>query len=338
VSGEEGGRLREQEAAPHAIAIVGPTATGKTDLSIAVAQELGGEIVSVDSRQAYRDMAIGTAAPDRLELEAVPHHGVGFLGPEERFSAGSFARLARGWIRDIRDRQHIPILAGGTGFFLRALLEPVFREPPMDSGRRESLKAWLHLQPTDALTAWAGRLDPQLKRRLAAVDRQRAARSVELTLLTGWPLSWWLEHGQPEAPAISALIFVLTLPAEEHRTRIASRTERMVDSGWIEEAVGLRDAGLEDAPALNALGYRTVLELADGGLTREQAVQRINRQTWAYARRQRTWFRHQLPESAVSLDASQTTRQLALRIVEDWRKAVRVAATRPEAHSAGTGR
>ena len=140
----------------------------------------------------------------------------------------------------------------------------------MEPVRREALKAWLHLLPTEAAAAWVGRLDPELERRLAAVDRQRASRCIELTLLTGRPLTWWLDHGEPEAPGVAARIFVLTLPADEHRARIAARIEHMLDSGWIEEAVRLRAAGLEDAPALNALGYRTVLELADQRLARDE--------------------------------------------------------------------
>ena len=113
-------------------------------------------------------------------------------------------------------------------------------------------------------------------------------------------------------------MYVLELDRDTHRRRIADRTGRMLDAGWLEEAVALRDAGLEDAPALNALGYRTVLELAAGRLTREEAIERINTETWAYARRQRTWFRHQLPEDSVRLDAGVTTRQLALRVLKDW--------------------
>lgn len=312
-----------------AIAIVGPTATGKTALAVAVARDLDGEIVSVDSRQAYRGMEVGTAAPPEELRERVPHHGLLFLDPGERYGAGRFAGLARDWIRGIRSRGRVPVLAGGTGFFLSALVDPVFREPPMDEGRREALREWFGGRDPGILRRWARRLDPVLTDRQGPLDPQRAGRTLELALLSGRPLSWWHDHGEPEAPPVPILTFVLTLDADRLKARIRRRAEAMLEGGWLEEVERLREQGHgPESPAWNALGYRTVARAADGEISRQEAADRIASATWQYARRQRTWFRHQPSEDAVRLDAARPTGELAGRIVEEWRR----ACTAPGSH------
>lgn len=308
------------ESGPRAIAIVGATATGKTGLALEVARAVDGEVISADSRQAYRGMEIGTAAPTPEERSAVSHHGVAFLEPGERYGAGRFARLARGWMAEIRARGRVPLLVGGTGFFLAALLDPVFREPPMDEGRRAALRRWLDARSEAELERWSVRLDPALVDRLERLDRQRAARALEMALLTGRPLSWWHRHGEPEAPPLRALVYRLTLPREEHRRRIARRTDALLEAGWPEEARRLEARGGAAGHGRDAIGYPQALAVAEGRMSREEARERIFLDTWAYARRQRTWFRHQLPEDAVVLDASEPTGQLARRIAADWRR------------------
>ncbi len=308
-------------AAPSALAIVGPTASGKTGLAVAVARALDGEVISLDSRQAYRGFRVGTAAPGPDDLAAAPHHGVGFLDPSEPYGAGRFARLARGWIGDIRARGQVPILAGGTGLFLRALTDPVFAEPPIDPDRRRRLRKWVEAHDSDLVRRWADRLDPELAARLASVDRQRASRTIELALFTGRPLSWFIDHGEPEHPPLELLIYAIELPSEELRSRIASRASDSLRA-WLDEVRELRDRNLGGSAAFESLGYQHVLALEEGRLEREEALERIVSDTWAYARRQRTWFRHQLPAEAVRLDGSQATGQLARRIARDWRSAV----------------
>ncbi len=307
--------------APSALAIVGPTASGKTGLAVAVARALDGEVISLDSRQAYRGFRVGTAAPGPDDLAAAPHHGVGFLDPSEPYGAGRFARLARGWIGDIRARGQVPILAGGTGLFLRALTDPVFAEPPIDPDRRRRLRKWVEAHDPDLVRRWADRLDPELAARLASVDRQRASRTIELALFTGRPLSWFIDHGEPEHPPLELLIYAIELPSEELRSRIASRASDSLRA-WLDEVRELRDRNLGGSAAFESLGYQDVLALEEGRLEREEALERIVSDTWAYARRQRTWFRHQLPAEAVRLDGSQATGQLARRIARDWRSAV----------------
>jgi tRNA dimethylallyltransferase len=301
---------------------MGPTATGKSDLAVRVGDRLDGEIVSVDSRQAYRGLEVGTAAPPEELRERVPHHGLLFLDPGERYGAGHFARLARNWIREIRARGRIPVLAGGTGFFLSALVDPVFREPPMAEERREALREWFEAREPEVLRRWARRLDPVLTDRQGPLDPQRAGRTLELAFLSGRPLSWWHDYGEPEAPPVPILTFVLTLDGERLKARIRRRAEAMLEGGWLEEVERLREEGHgPGSPAWNALGYRTVARLADGELSREEALGRIASATWQYARRQRTWFRHQPPEDAIRLDAARPTDELAGRIVEEWGRA-----------------
>lgn len=302
-------------------AILGPTATGKTAVAVELAERLGGEIISVDSRQAYRGLAIGTAAPGPAELARVRHHGVGFLPPGTRYGAGDFARRARRWIEEIRGRDRVPILAGGTGFFYRALTRPIFREPPMDADRRQALEAWLEQLSLGRLREFAAALDPALADRLDVLDRQRCMRAVEMALLTGRPITWWQRHGPPEAEPIAAMPFVLTLPGDVHRDRIRERAERALEAGWRDEVRSLRAAGHDrDSPAFSSIGYGAVDEWLAGKLSREEALTRIVRDTWSYARRQRTWFRHQLPEGTLRLDARRPAGELAERLAAAWRE------------------
>lgn len=311
------------------IALLGPTATGKTEVALRIAERIGAEIVSVDSRQAYRGMEIGTAAPSAAQRDRVPHHGVGFLEPGERYGAGRFARIARAWIRDIEGRGREVLLAGGTGLFYRALVQPIFREPPLDSERRRRLGVWLAAADQERLAEWVRVLDPTLADRLPVLDPQRVQRSLEVAFLTGRRLSWWQEQGQPEAEPIRARAFVLELDPEVHRTRIRQRAERMIDGGWVEEARALRAAGHgRESPALGALGYGAVADWMDGRISRADALACILRDTWAYARRQRTWFRHQLPENTVRLDAADPPDIVADRVIEIARSTSITAASR----------
>ncbi len=303
--------------------IAGPTASGKTSIAIEVARRLDGEIISMDSRQAYRGFAIGTAAPSAGELAAAPHHGVGFLDPRERYGAGRFARLATRWLAEIRARGRVPILAGGTGLFLRALTHPMFQEPPLDPARRAALRAWLNRIERGDLARWAARLDPELAARHHPLDRQRAARTVELALLTGEPLSRWMARAPAERPPLRTSTHVLEWPAPLLRERIARRAEVLIRGGaWPEEVRGLLARGLDGSRAFDALGYADVAALVRGEAGVDETIARVSRATWRYARRQRTWFRHQVPEDAVvlrALDGSTTPGQLARRIAAGWR-------------------
>jgi tRNA dimethylallyltransferase len=309
-------------AEPDALVITGATATGKTAVAVEVARRLGGEIISMDSRQVYRGMDIGTAKPSVVERGGVRHHGFDLIEPDERFNAGRFATLARGWIRAIRGRGRVPILAGGTGFFLRALTHPLFAEPPLDSARKEQWKQCLATMPTAELARWAAALDPASGVR--AVDRQRLARVIEVAVLTGQPLSWWHRHAPAAEPAIDPLLFVLELPRDVLRLRIDARVDAMVALGLVDEVRALAARGYDErAPGMNATGYIELLPYLRGETTLADALEQVRQATRRYARRQTTWLRHQLPASACRLDAQAPLGQLAGTIVEAWREVQR---------------
>lgn len=310
---------------PVALAIVGPTASGKTALSIELARRLNGEIISMDSRQVYRGMDIGTAKATAEERRAVPHHGLDLVDPDERFSAGRFARFARRRIEQIRARGRVPILVGGTGFFLRALTHPIFQEPDLDPARRRALHAFLERLGPEALAAWLTALDPEQAARLVGGrggggGRQRIVRALEMALLTGRPLSWWQRHAPPEAPPLAIRVWVLEPPREMLYRAIDSRVDEMLRRGLLNEVRSLRERGyLSGDPGMNATGYAEILPVLEGEVTLEEAAERIRRNTRAYARRQLTWLRHQLPPGVTRLDPTEGNVALAGRIAADWR-------------------
>jgi tRNA dimethylallyltransferase len=303
-----------------ALILTGPTASGKTALAVAVAERIGGEIVSADSRQVYRGMDIGTAKATPGDQARVPHHGLDLVDPDVRYSAGRFARDARRWIGEIRSRGRVPMLVGGTGFFLRALTHPLFQEPPLDPDRRRRLDRYLDGLPDPKLQDWLGVLDPDTARRLAAAGgRQRLLRALEVPLLTGRTLSWWHRHAPPALPPLDAGVFVLDLPRTTLYQRINSRVDGMVEAGLVQEVRGLVERGYGAGdPGMTATGYIETLDHLAGRIDLEETKDRIRRATRRYARRQLTWFRNQLPPGAAWLDATRPFNELVDQLVTLW--------------------
>ena len=315
--------------APRALALVGPTASGKSRLAVEVARRLDGEVVSMDSRQVYRGMDVGTAKATAAERAGIPHHGLDLVDPDERYSAGRFAREARGWIADIRARGRVPVLAGGTGFFLRALTDPIFREPSLDRGRRRALEAWLDGRPGTDLERWVRVLDPGRAPVAAEGGRQRLTRTLEVALLTGRPLSWWHREAAPEGEPVPVLTAVLELPRDELDRRIGERVPRMVEEGLVDEVRGLLAVGWSPAaPGMTGVGYREVAAALRGETTMEEALEAVRRATRRYARRQLTWFRNQLRPPVVRIDALLPLEAQAERVVAAWTKALEGASGR----------
>lgn len=305
-----------------ALVITGPTASGKTALSIEVARRIGAEIISMDSRQVYRGMDIGTAKVTPEERGEIPHFGLDLVDPDERYSAGRFAHDAHRWIREIRGRGHVPLLVGGTGFFLRALTDPLFQEPDLPVERRERLKKYLDSQSDETLMRWLEILDPESAATLRAQGgRQRIARALEVALLTGRTLPWWQRHAPPQMMPIHPLVFVLDLPREQLYQRINARVHDMIDAGLVDEVRGLLERGYDlGDPGMNATGYVEMIPYLRGEYSLDDAIDAIQRATRRYARRQLTWFRHQLPPDAVWLDATRPRHELADTIAEMWKK------------------
>lgn len=306
-----------------ALALVGPTASGKTALSLEVAERLGGEVISMDSRQVYRGMDVGTAKATAAQRARVPHHGLDLVDPDERFGAGEFGRRARRWIAEIRARDRVPLLVGGTGFFLRSLTNPIFREPPLDPERRRAVQRYLEALDPARLHDWLRALDPETGERLRSWGgRQRLVRALELPLLTGRPLSWWHRAAPPEAPPLRPLVFVLDMPRDRLDAAIDARVSDMVDAGLVEEVRGLLERGYgEGVPGMNATGYAELIPALRGEVELGEALERVRKNTRAYSRRQVTWFRHQLPAGSVWLDATRPREDLADEIARRWHAA-----------------
>jgi tRNA dimethylallyltransferase len=293
---------------------VGPTAVGKTAVALALSAHWPLEVISADSRQIYRRLDIGTAKPTSKERARVPHHGLDLVEPGTRYSAGRFAHEAAEWIAEARNRSRLPVVVGGTGLYVRALAEGLFHEPALDPARRRSLDAFTaRLEPLELLR-WAGRLDPGFR----GGGRQRAARAIEVALLTGHPLAHW-QAAARAAAAIRPWYVVLTVPRPVLHQRIARRAEEMVRRGVIEEvAAVLAEGHAAGAPGLDGIGIREAVEYLHGRRPRESVADAIAVSTRQYAKRQETWFRHQLSGSVVTLDATRPAEKLAGEIARLW--------------------
>ena len=301
------------------LALVGPTASGKTALSLEVARRLDAEIVSMDSRQVYRGMDIGTAKATAEERARVPHHGLDLVAPDHRYSAGQFARDARVWVRDISQRGRVPVLVGGTGFFLKALLEPIFTEPELDPVRVEALRRYLKDVDRERMEAWVHLLDPDRAPLAAEGGPQRMSRTLEVALLSGKPLSRWHRESPPEGTPLRGVVVCLELPTEELDRRIDLRVSRMMEAGFADEVRSLLEGGYDpEAPGMTGTGYREVARHLAGETTLEEAMDEIARRTRQYARRQITWFRHQLPEETVRIDATAPLEEQAAAALDAW--------------------
>jgi tRNA dimethylallyltransferase len=287
-------------------------------VALALAARLPLEVISADSRQIYRRLDIGTAKPTRKERARVPHHGIDVVEPGQRYSAGQFARDASGWLEEIRNRERLPLVVGGTGLYVRALAEGLFHEPPLEPARRRALDAFTaRLEPLELLR-WVGRLDPDF----AGGGRQRAARAIEIALLTGRPLSHWQAAARAGA-TIDPWYVVLTVPRPVLHQRIARRAEEMVQRGLIEEvAAVLAEGHRPDEAGLDGIGIREAVDYLHGRRPRESVAEAIATATRQYAKRQQTWFRHQLAsDTVVTLDASRAPDKVADEVAALWRRA-----------------
>lgn len=272
--------------------ILGPTGVGKSALAMRLAQSLGGEIVNADALQAYRGFDIGTAKPSGEERARVPHHLIDILDAGERYSAGDFARRAQRTIEDIRERGSWAVVVGGSGLYLRALLEGLHELPEVPSSIREQLRRDLQDKGLPELREELVRVDPATANRLDSGDTQRTLRALEIARATGQPLSEWLRRSAPTEPRLPAVRIGLTLPRSILYDRIAVRIRRMMEAGWLGEVEELLNQGVSPAcHAFQAIGYRQLAEHLEGTVPLDRAVEEIARDTRRYAKRQLTWFR-----------------------------------------------
>lgn len=250
-------------------------------------------IISADSRQIYRGFDIGTAKPTREERARVPHRGVDVVEPTARYSAAEWATLAQRAIHEALSKGLVPVIVGGTGFYIGALFRPLWAQPALDPERRVGVQRALAGESTDELRRWCSALDPAR----AHLGRAQLLRAIEVALLTGERLSE-LHEARARPPAYGAS-YLLVDPGMELPSRIVARATAMFDAGWPEEVRRLIDAVPADAPAWRATGYEVVRQHVLGELDRSTALDRVVIETRQYAKRQRTWFRHQLERDRV---------------------------------------
>jgi tRNA dimethylallyltransferase len=277
---------------PQLIAIVGPTATGKSALAIALAERLNGEIVSCDSTAVYRGFDIGTDKVPPAERRGIPHHLIDVADPDEEYSAARYAREASVVIRDITNRGRQPILAGGTGFYYRAVTRGLFEGPGRDEPLRRRLERVAERKGPERLHRWLARVDPASAARIQPPDVKRVVRALEVWMLTGRPLTDHFAATASPLPEYAVTAIALQIPADQTAERVARRVHAQFEGGLLDEMRGLLAQGVpETALPFTGLVYRQALEhlhgLRDEAATRELII-RENRK---YSRRQLIWFR-----------------------------------------------
>ena len=270
--------------------LVGPTGIGKTTLSVSIAENLPIEIISADSRQIFKYLDIGTAKPSKEILNKIPHHLISFLRPEEHFSAGMYSKMSRKIIDQIYERKHIPFVVGGSGLYIKALIEGFFELEIRDDKIRSSLRNRLLKEGTEALYTELKKCDPVWAENIQPNDKQRILRGLEVYLSTGKKLSKLQE--EPSVPAnFSPVIFGIRCDRKLLYDRINNRVNEMIENGLLKEVLDLKKKGFTlELNALNTVGYKEVFEYMDNTINYEEMVELIKRNTRHYAKRQMTWF------------------------------------------------
>ncbi|MBC7894185.1 MAG: tRNA (adenosine(37)-N6)-dimethylallyltransferase MiaA [Cytophagaceae bacterium] len=274
--------------------IAGPTGAGKSAVAMRLAASAPVTIISADSRQVYRHFDIGTAKPTPAERAAVPHALIDMVDPAERISAARWADAATVAIDAARAVGRIPLVVGGTGLYLRALFDPLFKEPPLDAQARAVLGRELAERDTEDLRQEVKAVDPAR----AHLGRTQLLRAIEMVRLTGETITSW--HARVPRETRFTPAYLIVDPGPSLAARLAARTDAMLAAGWVEEVRNLVTSVPEEAPAWNATGYDAVRQVVRGGLTLEAAHERVVIRTRQYAKRQRTWFRHQLDAASVT--------------------------------------
>jgi tRNA dimethylallyltransferase len=273
------------------LVVVGPTASGKSELALQAGQELGGEIIGADSVQIYRAFDIGSGKPSPDELSRVPHHLIGTVDPNDPIDAAAYARLAEARIEDVRGRGKVPIVCGGTYLWVRALLYGLAKAPPGDPEIRARHAAIAASEGRAALHERLRVVDAESAARLAPNDFVRVSRALEVWEASGRPLSaWQAEHGF-RTPRHRAKLVGVRWDTARLAERIAERTRRFLAVGWIGEVEDLVRQGYRDTRPMGSVGYRQVLAHLEGAISERDLPEAIDRATRVFARRQRTWLR-----------------------------------------------
>ena len=297
---------------PKIIVICGPTAIGKTSTAIQLAREIGGEIISADSVQIYRYMDIGTAKPTVEEIQAIPHHLIDIIDPDAPFDAALFAQKADEMIQDLTNQHKVPIVAGGTGFYIKALLNGLFEADVVDDDIRNRIRKELNEQGVAFLYHRLTKLDPITAKTIHENDTYRIIRALEVYDHTGMPISKIRsEHGFSNQP-YAALKIGLTMDRETLYARINKRVDMMVEQGLLDEVKRLLAKGYtRDLKSMQTIGYRHMIEFLEKENTWDETIRTLKRDTRRYAKRQFTWFRKEAEIKWVSPEHSVQIAQMA---------------------------
>jgi tRNA dimethylallyltransferase len=271
--------------------VVGPTASGKSELALELAERLDGEIVGADSVQVYRHFDIGSSKPSIADRERVAHHLIDVADPGEPLDAATYAALAERAVSDVRARGKLPIVCGGSFLWVRALLYGLAEAPPADASVRSRHLAWAHAEGRAALHARLAEVDPESAARLAPNDFVRVSRALEVFELSGRPLSAFQAAHGFRRPRYAAHLFAIRFSPDELLRRIERRTRRILDAGFVAEVRHLIELGYRDTRPMASVGYRQVLAFVEGRLAEADVAPAIDRATKVFARRQRTWLR-----------------------------------------------
>jgi len=285
--------VSENRLIPLAV-VLGPTGSGKSDLSLCIAHSVGGEIVNCDSVQVYRGFDIGTAKVPPAERQGVPHHLIDIVGPTDLFTAGDYARAAESVVREISARGRIAVLVGGTGFYLRGLLEGLSPGPTRDDALRGRLLERERKHP-GSIHRILARLDPASAARIHPNDKNKTMRALEVRLLEGAPLSAMFQRGRAPLGGFLPVKIGLDPPRDLLYARLNERARKMFDPGrLIDEVRRLLSAGVPpEAKPFESLGYKQALQMLQGRITAQQALESTQQETRRYAKRQLTWFRRE---------------------------------------------
>ncbi|WP_139368253.1 tRNA (adenosine(37)-N6)-dimethylallyltransferase MiaA [Evansella clarkii] len=275
------------------IVIAGPTAVGKTDTGISLAKAFNGEVISGDSMQVYKGMDIGTAKVTPEEMDGIPHHLIDIKDPRDSFSAAEFQERARQLIEEINNKGKLPIIVGGTGLYLNAVIfDYDFSETEGDLEYRKEMEEFARQHGAEALHNKLKSIDPASYGQLHPNNVRRIIRALEVYKLTGKTIAE--RPGQPDKSPYDTALIGLTMERELLYERINKRVDLMVDQGLIEEAERLYHAGIKDCQSVQAIGYKEIYEFLEGRLSREDAIELLKRNSRRYAKRQLTWFRNKM--------------------------------------------
>ena len=302
------------------IILTGPTAVGKTDLSIKLAGAIDGEIISADSMQVYRHMDIGSATVTREEMGGIPHYLIDVLEPDQDFNVVSFQSMAKEALNEIYSHGHIPIIAGGTGFYIQALLYDIdFTENDGDSSIRRELEALAVSEAPLILHSMLQKADPKAAADIHPNNIKRVIRAIEYFRQTGERISLHNERAHAKESPYNFLYYVVTTERDQLYRRIENRVDRMLEQGLVEEVQRLKAMGCHRGQtSMQGLGYKEILDYLNGECSLDEAVYRLKRDTRHFAKRQLTWFKRERDVRWIHLPDFQGDLSLALeRMIED---------------------